>query len=248
MLGPRVICLPTLRHCVSRPSLALGLRLHATSAEAEGSEGFLTLAAEHTTLLEVKKSKFLTHAFPITSAEEALAGFDARRDASASHNCWAFRKERGVGAGQHYRSSDDGEPGGTAGRPILAAIEGEGLDGVAVLVVRWFGGVKLGAGGLVRAYGAAARECLRAALRARVTPRVALRLAVPFELLGVTYALIEQHGGRKEGEEYGEGAVDMRLSLEAAAAARLAAALRDATSGRVVAEVLEGAEAGGRGS
>ena len=67
--------------------------------------------------------------------------------------------------GDEYRSSDDGEPSGTAGRPMLSAIDGEGLDAVCVLVVRHFGGVKLGAGGLARAYGGAARQCLQQALR-----------------------------------------------------------------------------------
>jgi putative IMPACT (imprinted ancient) family translation regulator len=65
------------------------------------------------------------------------------RNPDASHNCFAYR------LGQQYRSSDDGEPGGTAGRPILTAIEGEGLDGVCVLVTRYYGGVKLGAGALL---------------------------------------------------------------------------------------------------
>ena len=72
----------------------------------------------------------MAHAWPCASPDEALQVMASRRDPSASHNCWAYR------VGQQYRSSDDGEPGGTAGRPILAAIEGEGLDGVAVLVIR----------------------------------------------------------------------------------------------------------------
>src|SRR3546814_18000784 len=76
----------------------------------------------------------------------------------ATHNCWAWR------IGDDYRSNDDGEPAGTAGRPILAAIDGQGMDRVVVVVTRWFGGIKLGAGGLVRAYGGTAAECLRRAV------------------------------------------------------------------------------------
>jgi hypothetical protein len=91
---------------------------------------FLTLSQSHSSEAEVKKSRFVAHAWPCASADEAMQLMATRRDPSASHNCWAYR------VGQQYRSSDDGEPGGTAGRPILAAIEGEGLDGVAVLVIR----------------------------------------------------------------------------------------------------------------
>src|SRR3546814_8445542 len=88
---------------------------------------------------EIKKSRFEAHAAPVASVAEAMAFFAARSDPTATHNCWAYR------IGQAYRYNDDGEPGGTAGRPMLQAIDGQGLDRVAVLVVRWFGGVKLGA-------------------------------------------------------------------------------------------------------
>ncbi|KAI7843529.1 hypothetical protein COHA_002771 [Chlorella ohadii] len=147
------------------------------------------------------------------------------------------KKSRFVG--QQYRSSDDGEPGGTAGRPILAAIEGEGLDGVAVLVIRFYGGIKLGAGGLVRAYGGAARDCLRAAPKRQMTPQVQLRLQVPFELLGPVYPLLEQHGAQKQEESYDDAAgVSLVVLLEAGKAQALSAALADATSGRVQAETI----------
>ena len=109
-----------------------------------------TLAAPASHALEIKHSRFLAQACPINSAAEALAFFDAVSTPDATHNCWAYRY------GNEYRSSDDGEPAGTAGRPILAAIDGQGYDRVAVVVTRWYGGIKLGAGGLVRAYGGTA--------------------------------------------------------------------------------------------
>ncbi|HHZ07587.1 MAG TPA: YigZ family protein, partial [Rhizobiales bacterium] len=95
----------------------------------------------------VKKSRFLATAIPVADEDEAKAAIAAHAHADASHNCWAWR----IGAA--YRFSDDGEPGGTAGKPILAAIDGQSVDRVAVVVTRWFGGVLLGSGGLVRAYG-----------------------------------------------------------------------------------------------
>ncbi|PYD46715.1 IMPACT family protein, partial [Novacetimonas pomaceti] len=89
---------------------------------------------------EIRKSLFLAQAAPVSSADAALAFIAEVSDPDATHNCWAYR------IGQSYRSDDDGEPGGTAGRPILQVIEGQGFDRTVVVVTRWFGGIKLGAG------------------------------------------------------------------------------------------------------
>lgn len=105
-----------------------------------------TLAAPARLATEVRKSRFLALATAIANEAEAMRFLQSVHDASASHHCWAWR------VGGAYRSSDDGEPGGSAGRPILAAIDGQGFDRVMVVVLRWFGGVKLGVGGLVRAF------------------------------------------------------------------------------------------------
>ena len=75
---------------------------------------------------DIKKSRFVAHAAPVSSIDEAMAFFAAHSDPEATHNCWAYR------IGQEYRFNDDGEPGGTAGRPILQAIEGQGMDRVAL--------------------------------------------------------------------------------------------------------------------
>ncbi|MDE2177063.1 MAG: YigZ family protein [Xanthomonadaceae bacterium] len=118
-----------------------------------------TLAAPARFEQRVRHSRFLAVATSVDAAAAATAWIAAQSDAAASHHCWAYR------IGDAYRFSDDGEPAGTAGHPILQAIDGQGLDHVAVLVSRWFGGIKLGAGGLVRAYGGTAAECLRTAPR-----------------------------------------------------------------------------------
>ena len=107
----------------------------------------------------VKKSLFVAIAAPVKSVAEALAFLSTQHDASTTHQCWAWKIN-----GQS-RINDDGEPSGTAGRPILAVIEGQQLDNVIVLVNRWYGGVKLGTGGLVRAYGGVAQLCLHDAIR-----------------------------------------------------------------------------------
>lgn len=108
---------------------------------------------EHQALIQ--KSRFITYATPITSAIEAQAFIQTQSDPSATHNCWAWK------IGQQYRFSDDGEPAGTAGRPMLTALEGQGFDQVAVLIIRFFGGIKLGTGGLARAYGGCTAKCLQ---------------------------------------------------------------------------------------
>src|SRR5918994_4745465 len=103
----------------------------------------------------VKKSRFVATGGPIASELAAKEFIAAHSDGDANHNCWAWR------GGQSYRASDDGEPGGTAGKPILQAIDRLSLDNVAVVVTRWFGGVLLGSAGLIRAYGGSAPPRLR---------------------------------------------------------------------------------------
>src|SRR5512146_622329 len=101
-----------------------------------------TLATDARFQQDVRKSRFVANAAPVADIEAALAFIARVSDRSATHNCWAYR------IGAQYRFNDDGEPAGTAGKPILLAIDGQSLDHVAVVVTRWFGGIKLGAGGL----------------------------------------------------------------------------------------------------
>lgn len=183
---------------------------------------------------EVKKSRFITWAWPVSNPDDALAKIASQKDPSASHNCFAYK------IGQEYRSSDDGEPGGTAGRPILAAIEGEGLDGVAVLVIRFFGGIKLGTGGLVRGYGNAARACLREAPRHEVIPRVVVQAVVPFDCLGTAYQAADQAAAGRVSEDYesqGNNGVVLKLEVDADKAERLCESLKDASGGKITASV-----------
>lgn len=132
----------------------------ATLTEEAAAEGAtLRLLHQVTAETEVKKSRFVATAAPVASPKEAMDFVKAKGDPAASHNCFAYV------IGAEYRFSDDGEPGGTAGRPMLSALEGSGFDGVCVLVTRYYGGTQLGAGGLVRAYGGAASKVLENAPR-----------------------------------------------------------------------------------
>lgn len=190
-----------------------------------------TLAGRARFALEVKKSRHLAQAAPVASPEQALAFLAEVADPAATHNCWAYR------IGQQYRFSDDGEPGGTAGRPILAAIEGQGLDGVMVVVTRWFGGIKLGAGGLVRAYGGAAAECLRTAPRRSVVPLCEALLHAGFSHAGAVHALLAPFGASKLAEDFLPDGFVLRLRIPCDNARPLAEALRDATRGEARLEV-----------
>ncbi|MCD9031267.1 IMPACT family protein [Luteimonas sp. Y-2-2-4F] len=186
-----------------------------------------TLAAPAEHLLEVRHSRFLARAAPADTPDAAMAHLRAVAVADATHNCWAWR------IGAEYRSSDDGEPAGTAGRPILAAIDGQGFDRVAVVVTRWFGGIKLGAGGLVRAYGGAAAECLRQASRAPLVEEAELVLRAGFEDLGSVHQALGLHGADKLEEGFDAAGARFLLRLPADRVDALRRHLRNATRDRV---------------
>lgn len=186
-----------------------------------------TLAAANSLELVIKRSRFRCHAAPVRSGDEALAFLREVSDPGATHNCWALR------CGDLYRSSDDGEPAGTAGRPILAAIDGQGLDGVIAVVTRWYGGIKLGAGGLVRAYGGCATECLRTATKAAVITKQNVKLSCSFTDLGEVHGLLGPHGVEKLDEHYDADGVLLSLRVPSDRIEALTYALREASRGRL---------------
>ena len=187
-----------------------------------------TLAAPVERMAEVRKSRFLARATPIDSELAAMQFLRDVHDASASHHCWAWR------LGEAYRSSDDGEPGGSAGRPILAAIDGQGYDRLMVVVLRWFGGVKLGVGGLVRAYGGVAAECLRTASRVPLVRTIEADLACAFALSGGVHALLPAVAATKLGESFEADGLRLRLRLPASMVGELERRLRDLSRGAAV--------------
>ncbi|MEL7936565.1 YigZ family protein [Pseudomonas delhiensis] len=192
-----------------------------------------TLAGPASYAEDIRKSRFTCLAAPIASEVEAQAFLAAHRDASAGHNCWAWK------LGAHYRFSDDGEPGGTAGRPMLAAIEGQAMDRVVVLVSRWFGGIKLGTGGLARAYGGCAAKCLQDAPRIELVPSTRLAFACGFAEHALLKARILALGASIEDEAYGAEGVDIRLSLPDIKVEELQRLLGDLSRGRIRATRLD---------
>lgn len=139
---------------------------------------------------KIERSEFLGIAFPIASDEsffEELHRIE-KKHFDATHHCWAFRLR--IDDDIRARSSDAGEPSGTAGKPILAAIEGADLCDLGVVVVRWYGGVKLGTGGLGRAYRDTAAETLRSAEVVDRYVYSTVRVTVPFDAFGNIYRLV----------------------------------------------------------
>ena len=175
----------------------------------------------------IKKSRFIATAIPIASEEEAKAALAARADTGANHNCWACR----IGAA--YRFSDDGEPGGTAGKPILAAIDGQAIDRVLVVVTRWFGGVLLGSGGLVRAYGGTAAACLKGADLEEMKPTVSGYIRLEFADLALVRARLQ---AVKDlgilGEAFTATGADITLRIPQAEAGTVERLVSDLTRGR----------------
>lgn len=176
---------------------------------------------------EIRKSRFITLAAPINSAAQAQSFIERHSDPDATHNCWAWK------FGEQYRSTDDGEPGGTAGRPILAAIQAQDCDQVVVLVIRWYGGIQLGTGGLARAYGGGANKCLQQAGKRPLVKRTLVGCSCTFAELPLVKLRVAELAGVVEQEQFtGEGA-DLLLAIEPQHVASLQQQLADLSRGRI---------------
>src|SRR5689334_23325152 len=186
-----------------------------------------TLQRTETLEQVIKKSRFVAVASPIASESAAKTFIAAHSDPTANHNCWAWR------VGQVYRFSDDGEPSGTAGKPILQAIDRLDLDNVAVVVIRWFGGVLLGSGGLIRAYGGTAAACLRTAPRVEIVPVQEASIFVSFSDLALVKARLSTASGVQiRHESFTEAGVTITADLPDANAEHITRMITDVTSGR----------------
>ncbi len=196
-------------------------------------ESFKTLTDEFRVETDkVKGSRFLGIAAPVRD-EEAAKEFllRARKEHhDARHHCSAWRL--GID-GKQFRSSDDGEPSGSAGKPILAMIEGRDLSNVVVIVVRWFGGTKLGVGGLVRAYGQAAAEALDGAPQETVTLCRQFTFRHSYELSGPVQGLLNEYPFAPQNAQYG-AEVQFDLEIPLPLCERFQADFVERTAGRGV--------------
>jgi uncharacterized YigZ family protein len=199
---------------------------------------YIIPAQESRAEIQVANSRFIATLAPVFTVEEAKA-FVARvrqEFADASHNVPAYVV--GYGASVTAHCSDDGEPSGTAGRPALAVLQGSGLGDAAVVVTRYFGGTKLGTGGLVRAYGDAVRQVLAIAPRAQRVATHLVMAAVPYNLLERVRLLIGEHHGRILDETFAAD-VTLTIQLRVDQFEPFQAGLRELSNGLLAAEIVE---------
>jgi uncharacterized YigZ family protein len=186
--------------------------------------------------MRVVNSRFIATAAPALTVSEAKAFIDRIRDefTDATHNVPVYLIGHGSTVIAHC--SDDGEPSGTAGRPALAVLRGSGLGDVAVVVTRYFGGTKLGTGGLVRAYGDAVREVLAVLPRAVKVPTHVIQVVTPYGFFERLRGLISAHGGEILDECFeAEVTVQARLAVERFTAFR--DALQEMSNGTLEAQI-----------
>jgi putative IMPACT (imprinted ancient) family translation regulator len=185
--------------------------------------------------LEERGSRFLAIAEPVQdrAGAEALFAREARAHRNPTHVVPAFRLRDGTSF-----SSDAGEPAGSAGAPLLAALTGSGLHDVAAVVVRWYGGTNLGVGGLVRAYGGALARALDGAPVVRCERAADVRVRHGHEQTAAVMRCVTTHAGRELEHSYGENGVELRFRVPLARYDSLERCLRDSTRGAVAAERL----------
>lgn len=197
------------------------------------------IPAEETRVeIKVKNSRFIATAAPVFSVDEAKA-FVARMKAEfadASHNVPAYQV--GFGAAVTAHCSDDGEPSGTAGRPALAVVQGSGLGDIAVVVTRYFGGTKLGTGGLVRAYGDAVKAVLDVLPRAEKVPTHTVLITIPYSYVERIRLLVAEHNGRLLEEAFA-AEVDVLVQFTTERFPAFQEALTELSHGSLTAEIIE---------
>lgn len=199
------------------------------------TEYYIPTASSETEFVE-KRSRFIGHVWRVESEEEARSRIEETRKKhyDARHNCWCYLIKDGP-----VRYSDDGEPQGTAGQPMLNVFQREGVVNVCCVVTRYFGGILLGAGGLVRAYTQSAKDALDAAGISVVRRWVAMEVPCSYAQFEAMRREVSAFGGVVEGVDYGSDVVLSAL-LPEERAEEFAAHVLDATAGTV--EVLEAGE------
>lgn len=178
-----------------------------------------------------KKSRFLGCVFPVETEEEAKAKLEAvrKQEYDARHHCWCYILKSGA-----KRYSDDGEPQGTAGQPMLNVFEREGVENVLCVVTRYFGGILLGTGGLCRAYTKAAKDALEEAGIAEMRAWQTVSVPCPYALFERVKLELEKAGGVLESTEYG-AEITMQILLPQEKTADFQTFLRELSAGKVTA-------------
>lgn len=184
---------------------------------------------------KIRGSRFICDLAPVGDDASALAFVGEIRsiEPGATHHCWAYRLSSGSA-----RSSDDREPGGTAGPPILHRLESAGLLDVVAVVTRYYGGTNLGTGGLIRAYGSAAASAIEAARIITRRRMVTFWLSHPYELSGAVERVLAASDADVVASRY-ERSVTLEVRVPASGAEAFPSTIREATAGTVVARLIE---------
>ncbi|MCX7553547.1 IMPACT family protein [Marinicella sp. S1101] len=174
----------------------------------------------------IKKSLFIGVCAHIECPQDFQSFLEQHQDLNATHNCWAYR------VGDEYRFNDDGEPSGTAGKPILAAIEGAGFDYTAALVIRHYGGIKLGTGGLARAYGGTIAKNLQNAAHKTFVPTTSLQVEVPFESSQLLFKYVAEFNAKVSTQKFNESGLVAVIELAVIELNKFRVTLTDASKGQ----------------
>jgi len=195
-------------------------------------DSFITIAAKARAEIKIEKSRFIGSAIPVSSREDAEEQYaEVRREFyDATHNCFAYRI--GIESQTEFRYSDDGEPSGTAGRPIYDTIDSHSLTNVLVVVTRYFGGIKLGTGGLMRAYKEASDGVLRAATRVEQLIKQRFLIRHDHEHTAVVMRLLSEFDLKPLDTRYGES-VELEAEIRCGDYKRFAAELVNRSHDRV---------------
>lgn len=177
-------------------------------------EEFLTIQHEFGPFeLKEKGSKFISYIYPLSSKEDAEIYLTKLRKKyfDSTHICYAFRL--GDGIEKYFRYNDDGEPGGTAGLPVYKEIAGSDLFNVLIAVIRYYGGTKLGTGGLSRAYGGSAKLALKNSLTKKTINRKKISLNIPYDFLGEMMKIIELYRIKIKKQSYNDKGISFELEI-----------------------------------
>ena len=207
-----------------------------TSQAAKRPESYLILYQGGSGELTEKKSRFIANTRPVESEEEALAFVEEMRKQywDARHNCWAYV----IGdRGEKKRCSDDGEPSQTAGKPMLDVLTGSGVTNICVVVTRYFGGILLGTGGLVRAYSGAAKAGLEGSVIVEKKLAEKIQVVTDYNGLGNIQYIAAERGITTLDTQYTDKVV-MTFLVPVAEAAAFSAALTEGTNGRAGIETV----------
>lgn len=197
--------------------------------------GYITVKRNSEFILVERKSEFIGYCAPVKSEEEAIAFVNSikKKHSDARHNVYAYVLREGF----KERFSDDGEPHGTAGMPVLDSIRKAGLTDTAVVVTRYFGGILLGTGGLVRAYTAAASGAVKEAGIAAVCDFALVEIRAGYSDYQKIMPLVSAIGARTEDSDFGTE-VKLLLAVREEQAQKFTADLVETTNGRVIAKTV----------